>query len=99
MYGLLACQALIARAGAAARNRYAWGWLAGVFVICSIGAIFPLTNLTPHIDRLFPRWVYEGTYATHLFAVPPVLLLAGRLLGWRRRSLRRQRRRSWLRMS
>jgi hypothetical protein len=89
VYGLLVCQALAARAGGAARDRRAWGWLAAVFLLCSIGAVFPLTNLAPHIDRLLPRWVYEGTYATHLFVVPPVLLLAGRVLGWRNRALRR----------
>jgi len=88
VYGLLVCQALTLRSRALAQDRGAWGWLAGFFLVCSIGAVFPLTNLTPYIDRVFRRWVYEGTYATHLFVVPPVLLLAGSLLGWRHRRLR-----------
>jgi hypothetical protein len=88
VYGLLVCQAVTMRRSLTA-HRGAWGWLAGLFLICSIGAVFPLTNLTPYIDRVFRRWVYEGTWATHLFVLPPVLLLAGRILGWRDRSLRR----------
>jgi hypothetical protein len=89
VYGLLACHALTVRGRAPAEDRSAWGWLAGLFLVCSIGAVFPLTNLTPYIDRVFPRWVFEGTYATHLFLVPPVLLGAGRVLGWRHPPLRR----------
>ena len=90
VYGLLACQALTLRAAAAAaRDRSAWGWLAGLLLICSVGAVFPLTNLTPFIDRVLPRWVYEGIWATHLFVVPPALLLLGRVLGWRHRPLHR----------
>jgi hypothetical protein len=89
VYGLLVCLALTFRAIAAAKDQRAWGWLAGFFLVCSVGAVFPLTNLTPFIDRILPRWVYEGTYATHLFVVPPALLLTGRILGWRHRPLHR----------
>jgi hypothetical protein len=87
VYGLLVCQAVTVRDEDSAGARRAWRWLAGFFLICSIGAVFALTKLTPYIDRVLPRWVHEGPYATYLLVVPPVLLLAGRVLGWGHRRL------------
>jgi hypothetical protein len=85
VYGLLACRAFLAREGAAESSRRTWGWLTGLFLVCSIGAVFPLVNLAPYIHLVVPRWVYEGAYATYIYVALPVLLLAGRALGWRHR--------------
>jgi hypothetical protein len=87
VYGLLAGRAFTARNDAPTEDRRAWGWLAGLFLVCSIGAVFPLSKLAPYIDRVSPRWVYDGTYATYIFVIPAVLLLAGRLCGWQHRPL------------
>jgi hypothetical protein len=87
VYGLLACQALTAREGAAPPDRRAWGWLAGFLLLGSIAAVFPLTKLVPHIDRVLPRWTWEGAFATHIFIVLPALLLVPRALGGLRGSL------------
>jgi hypothetical protein len=84
VFGLLACQALAARGGADAEHRRAWGILGAFFLAASIGAVFPLVNLTPNIHLMLPRWVYSGTYATYLLLVLPVLLLAPRVLGRKR---------------
>jgi hypothetical protein len=87
-YALLACQALTVRKDVAPSERGAWGWLAFAFVLCSIGMVFPFTNLTPHIELVVPRWIYEGRYATYIWLVPPVLLVSARALGWQNRRLR-----------
>jgi hypothetical protein len=76
VFALLACQAVVARRDADAAHRRAWGLLGVLFLAASIGAVFPLVNLTPNIHLVLPRWVYSGSYATYLLLVLPVLLLA-----------------------
>jgi hypothetical protein len=80
VFALLACQAVATRRDADPAHRRAWGILAALFLAASIGAVFPLVNLTPNIHLVLPRWVYSGSYATYLLLVLPVLLLAPRVL-------------------
>jgi hypothetical protein len=89
VYALLACRCLAAWEAAPRAARRAWGQLGGLLLLLSAGAVFSLVGLAPHIDRVLPRWAFEGIYATFLWLVPPVLLLALRVLGWRHRPLRR----------
>lgn len=87
VYGLLACQAVAAQEGTRRSHRRPWECLAGLFLLASIGAVFPLVNLAPNIHLILPRWVFTGTYATYIFLILPVLLLAPRVLGRQRQTL------------
>jgi hypothetical protein len=80
VYGLLACQAVVARREAGRPRRRAWGHLGGLFLAASIGAVFPLVNLAPNIHLVLPRWIYSGAYGTYIFLILPVLLIAPRVV-------------------
>ena len=44
--------------------------LAGLFLLASIGAVFPLVNLTPNIHLVLPRWAYSGAFGHYLVPGP-----------------------------
>ncbi len=81
VFGLLACQAVAVQGRADRSRQRAWGALAGLFLLASIGAVFPLVNLAPNIHLVVPRWTYSGAFGHYIFLVLPVLLLAPRALG------------------
>jgi hypothetical protein len=81
VFGLLACQAVTVQGSADPSRRRAWGALAWLFLLASIGAVFPLVNLAPNIHLVLPRWSYSGTFGHYLFLVLPVLLVAPLALG------------------
>ena len=81
VFGLLACQAATVQDRADRSRQRVWGALAGLFLLASIGAVFPLVNLAPNIHLVLPRWTYSGAFGHCIFLVLPVLLLAPRALG------------------
>jgi hypothetical protein len=83
VFGLLACQSVTVKGRADRSRQRAWGVLAGLFLLASIGAVFPLVNLAPNIHLVLPRWTYSGAFGHYIFLVLPVLLLAPRALGRR----------------
>jgi hypothetical protein len=81
VFGLLACHAVTVRGRVEPSRRRPWGGLAWLFLLASIGAVFPLVNLAPNIHLVLPRWTYSGAYGHYIFLVLPVLLVAARALG------------------
>jgi hypothetical protein len=76
VYALSASEAAWAAAAVGGARRRAWAVLAGLLAACSLGMIYNLVSLAPHIDAVLPRWAFEGFYATYLFLVVPVALAA-----------------------
>jgi hypothetical protein len=83
VYGLLAGAAGWAAAQRSER-RGAWAWLAVLLLVCSVGAVFDLVYLAPGIHLVLPRWSFHGAYATYVWLIPPILLLAAAALTRRR---------------
>jgi hypothetical protein len=88
VYGVLACQTITAREGAARPERRVWTWLSALFLLSSVNAVFGLLNLAIDIHLVLPRWVYTGGQVTYVLLVLPTCLLALRALGWQHRVLR-----------
>jgi hypothetical protein len=84
VYGLLACAAGWTVPRQDGSRRRAWAWLALVFLVGSVGAVWDLVSLAPGIHRVLPRWSFYGVYATYIYLIPPLLLLGA--VGLRPRS-------------
>jgi hypothetical protein len=76
VYALAASEAAWTATASVGARRRAWAALAGLLGVCSLGMIYNLVSLAPHIDAVLPRWAFEGVYATYLFLVVPVALAA-----------------------
>ena len=82
VHGLAACAAFWRGQASQGGRRVAWTAVSIILLLASIGAVFDEVALFPGIDRVLPRHAYYGFYASYVFLVPALLLLAlgGRLV-------------------